>query len=73
MSQKETLRIFLEDPIVREKYDISEEMANRIEMTGELDNIMVIMIRELISKQSDMNSSNIAATQLISALNNRLK
>jgi hypothetical protein len=73
MSQKETLRIFLQDPEIREKYGISDEMANGIEMTGTQDNIMIIIIRELISKQADMNSTNIAATQVISALNNRLK
>jgi hypothetical protein len=73
MSQKETLKIFLQDPEIRDKYGISEELANKIEMTGSHDNIMIVMIRELISKQADMNSTNIAATQLISALNNRLK
>jgi hypothetical protein len=72
MSQKETLRIFLEDAELRKKYGISDELVNTVEMTGEQSNIMIVLIRVLISKQADTNSTSIAASQLLSALNNRL-
>jgi len=69
----ETLKIFLLDSELQEKYKISPQKGDVISMTDVEDNVMIVLIKELINKQAEANSNNIAASQLNTLLDNRLK
>lgn len=71
--QIEELRTFLKDPEIRVKYGITEEQINSQNMTVEEPNIMITLIKELVIKQAEAPSTNVAAAQLNAILDNRLK
>jgi hypothetical protein len=71
--QIETLKTFLSDPEIQAQYGIDKEKVKSITMTSPENNIMVVLIKELIIKQAEANSNNIAASQLNTLLDNRLK
>lgn len=67
------LKIFLKDPVLRNKYNITEDMIDSMTMTiNKEDDIMIILIKELILKQSEESTKRIAATRLNQILENRL-
>lgn len=67
------LKIFLKDPVLRNKYNITEDMIDSMTMTiNKEDDIMIILIKELILKQSEESTERIAATRLNQILENRL-
>jgi hypothetical protein len=69
----ETLKNFLLDTELLEKYNIDTQQVQNITMTSTEDNIMIVLIKELIVKQAEASSNNIAAAQLNTLLDNRLK
>lgn len=69
----ETLKTFLSDSDLQEKYKISTTNVDEVTMTSVENNIMIVLIKELIVKQAEANSNNIAASQLNTLLDNRLK
>lgn len=71
--QIEVLRTFLNDPEIKEKYGITDEYIKALGMTGIENNIMITLIKELIIKQSEAPSVNVAAAQINALLDNRLK
>jgi len=76
--QKNTLRAFLLDEIFREKlksiYNLNEKDIDNISMTS-IENIPeLIVIKEMINKQTDDRlTANIIAGQINNLLDNRLK
>lgn len=67
------LKIFLKDSVLRKKYNITEDMINSMSMTiNKNDDIMIILIKELILKQSEERTERIAASRLNQILENRL-
>lgn len=72
-SMDNRLKIFLKDPELRNKYNIAENTINSMTMTiNKEDDIMIILIKELILKQSEESTERIAATRLNQMLDNRL-
>ena len=71
--QIEVLRTFLKDPEIKAKYEITEDQINSVSMTMEEPNVMISLIKELIIKQADAPSTNVAAAQLNTVLDHRLK
>lgn len=76
--QKNTLRAFLLDEIFREKlksiYNLNEKDIDNISMTS-IENIPeLIVIKEMINKQTDDRlTANIIAGKINNLLDNRLK
>jgi hypothetical protein len=76
--QKDTLRAFLLDEIFREKlksiYNLKEKDIDNISMTSTENIPELIVIKEMINKQTDDRlTSNIIAGQINNLLDNRLK
>lgn len=72
-SMDNRLKIFLKDPELCSKFKITEDMINSMTMTiNKEDDIMIILIKELILKQSEESTERIAATKLNQMLENRL-
>lgn len=75
--QKETLKAFLQDELLRDKlkstYNLSEDDINNITMTSSENIIELILIKEMINKQSNKLTTNIAAAQINNLLESRLK
>ncbi len=75
--QRETLKAFLQDKILREKlksnYSLKEEDIDNISMITSEDIIELIIIKELINKQTERLTTNIIASQIYNLLDNRLR
>jgi hypothetical protein len=75
--QRETLKAFLQDGILRQKlkitYGFDEEDIDKITMTSSENIIEIIVIKELINKHSGGVTTNIAAAQINNLLDSRLK
>jgi hypothetical protein len=75
--QKETLKAFLQDEILREKlkknYNLKDKDIDEITMTSKEDILELIVIKEMIMKQSSNLTPNIAAAQINNLLDSRLK
>jgi hypothetical protein len=71
--QIEVLRTFLKDPEIKAKYKIDDEHIDSINMTVSEPNIMITLVKELIVKQAEAPSINVAAAQLNTVLDHRLK
>ena len=75
--QRETLKAFLQDEILRQKlkttYGLHDEDISKITMTSSENIIEIIVIKELINKHSGSVTTNIAAAQINNLLDSRLK
>lgn len=76
--QKDTLRAFLLDEIFREKlksiYNLKDKDIDNISMTSTENIPELIVLKEMINKQTDDRlTSNIIAGQINNLLDNRLK
>ena len=76
--QKDTLKAFLQDEIFREKlksiYNLKDGDIDNISMTSTENIPELIVIKEMINKQTDDRlTSNIIAGQINNLLDNRLK
>ncbi len=76
--QKDTLRAFLLDEIFREKlksiYNLKDKDIDNISMTSTENIPELIVLKEIINKQTDDRlTSNIIAGQINNLLDNRLK
>jgi len=72
-SMDNRLKTFLKDTALRKKYNITEDMINSMTMVmNKEDDIMIILIKELILKQSEESTESIAATRLNQMLEHRL-
>jgi hypothetical protein len=75
--QKETLKAFLQDEILREKlkrtYNLEDNDIDSITMTSSENIIEIIIIKEMINKHSSKLTPNIAAAQINNLLDSRLK
>ncbi|MBK8489225.1 MAG: hypothetical protein IPL48_15735 [Bacteroidetes bacterium] len=75
--QKETLKAFLQDEVLREKlkttYNIEDKDIDNITMTSSENIIEIIIIKEMINKNSSKLTSNIAAAQINNFLDSRMK
>lgn len=76
--QKDTLRAFLLDEIFREKlesiYNLKDKDIDNISMTSTENIPELIVIKEMINKQTDDRlTANIIAGQINNLLDNRLK
>jgi|LFRM01.1.fsa_nt_gb hypothetical protein len=74
--QKETLKAFLQDEVLREKlkttYELKDEDIDSITMTSSENIIEIITIKELINKHSSELTPNICAAQLNNFLDSKL-
>lgn len=75
--QSETLKAFLKDEILREelkaKYKIDDSKIDNITMTSAENFIEIIVIKEIIKKQADNITANIASGQIMNLLEGRIK
>jgi hypothetical protein len=76
--QKDTLKAFLQDEIFREKlksiYNLKDRDIDNISMTSTENIPELIVIKEMINKQTDDRlTSNIIAGQINNLLDSRLK
>ena len=75
--QKETLKAFLQDDILRTKlkttYNLKDNEIDNITMTSSENIIELIIIKEMINKHSSKLTPNIAAAQINNLLDSRLK
>jgi hypothetical protein len=75
--QKETLKAFLQDEVLREKlktsYGLTDKDIENITMTSSEDIMEIIIIKETINKHSNHLTTNIAAAQINNLLDSRLK
>lgn len=75
--QKETLKAFLNDEILREKLKTIHKLTDReidnITMTSSENIMEVIIIKEIINKYSSNLTINIVAAQINNLLDSRLK
>jgi len=74
--QKETLKAFLQDEVLREKlkttYNLQDKDIDSITMTSSENIIEIIVIKEMINKHSSRLTPNIAAAQINNLLDSRL-
>ena len=75
--QKETLQAFLQDEVLRKKlktnYNLKDSDIDNISMTSSENMIEIIIIKEIINKHSNRQTTNIAAAQINNLLDTRLK
>lgn len=76
--QKDTLKAFLQDEFFRDKlkstYSIKDKEIDNISMTSSENIPEIIVIKEMINKQTDDRlTANIIAGQINNLLDNRLK
>ena len=75
--QKETLKAFLQDEVLREKlkatYGLNDEDIDNITMTSSENIIEIIIIKEIINKHSSNLTTNISAAQINNFLDSKLK
>lgn len=76
--QKDTLKAFLQDEIFRDKlkstYSLTDKDIDNISITSSENIPEIIVIKEMINKQTDDRlTANIIAGQINNLLDNRLK
>ena len=75
--QKETLKAFLQDEVLREKlkttYKLKDKDIDNITMTSSENIMEIIIIKEIINKHSSDLTTNIAAAQINNLLDSRFK
>ncbi len=75
--QKETLKAFLQDEMLREKlkttYNLKDKDIDNITISSTENIIEIIVIKEMINKHSNKLTANIAAAQINNLLDSRLK
>lgn len=76
--QKDTLKAFLQDEIFRDKlqstYNLKDKDIDNISMTSSENIPELIVIKDMINKQTDDRlTANIIAGQINNLLDNRLK
>ena len=71
----ETLKAFLQDEELQNEYRIKDGDINSIAINNNPheQNMMIVLLREMVSQQSEKNTSRVAATRLNTILNSRLQ